>query len=75
MPNETIEPVLYRHYKGRLYSVLNTVIHTETGETMVLYYDFEIPENGWYVRPASMWFDQVGVDETGHPITRFTRCE
>ena len=74
MPNETIEPGLYRHYKGRFYSVLNTVMHTETGETMVLYYDFAFPENGWYVRPYSMWNDQVGVDDAGQPITRFTRC-
>lgn len=74
MPNETIKSGLYRHYKGRFYSVLNTVMHTETGETMVLYYDFAFPESGWYVRPASMWFDRVGVDDAGQPITRFTRC-
>ncbi len=65
----------YKHYKGGLYCVLNTARHTETGEIMVLYYDCEYPENGLYVRPASMWFDQVGVDEAGQPITRFARCE
>lgn len=74
MPNKTIEPGLYRHYNGNVYRVLFTARHTEFGYLMVAYEEKDAP-NKKYVRPASMWFDQVGVDEAGQPITRFTRCE
>lgn len=74
MPNQTIEPGLYRHYQGNLYRVLYTARHTETGELVAVYMEEGAP-NRMYVRPASMWFDQVGVDKAGQPITRFTRCE
>lgn len=73
MPNETIEPWLYRHYQGNLYRVLYTARHTETEEMMVVYQALYGEMKIW-VRPASMWFDQVGVDKAGRPITRFTRC-
>lgn len=74
MPNETIEPGLYRHYQGNLYRVLYTARHTETEEMMVVYQALYGEMKIW-VRPASMWFNQVGVDDAGQPITRFTRCE
>ena len=68
------EPGLYRHSGGNLYQVLFVAMHTETEEWMVVYQALYGQRQLW-VRPASMWFDQVGVDEAGQPITRFTRCE
>lgn len=74
MLNEMIEPGLYRHYKGNCYLVLCNAIHTETEEMMVVYQALYGEMKIW-VRPASMWFDVVGVDDAGQPITRFTRCK
>ena len=72
--NKIITPGYYRHYKGNLYAVWFTAEHTETGETMVVYQAC-YGEKRMYVRPASMWFEQVGVAEDGTLITRFTRYE
>jgi hypothetical protein len=36
MPDITIQPGIYQ-YKGKFYSVLGVVRHSETGELMVLY--------------------------------------
>ena len=36
-------PGLYRHYKGMLYEVIDTVRHSETLEPMTLYALFEAP--------------------------------
>ena len=70
--NNIPTPGYYRHYKGNLYAVWFTAEHTETGETMVVYQAC-YGEKRMYVRPASMWFDQVDVG--GELVSRFTRCE
>ena len=36
-PLTTTPPGLYRHYKGNLYEVVDTVRHSETLEPMTLY--------------------------------------
>lgn len=70
--NNVPTPGYYRHYKGNLYAVWFTAEHTETGETMVVYQAC-YGEKRMYVRPASMWFEQVDVG--GELVSRFTRCE
>lgn len=75
MSNTLILNGLYKHYKGDLYYVCNMARNTETGKSMVIYYACNRANEPLYVRPASTWFDQVGVDDAGQPITRFTRCE
>lgn len=59
----------YRHYKGKDYEVLHLARHSETEELMVvyraLYGDF-----GIWVRPASMWNEDVTVE--GKTLPRFT---
>lgn len=63
-------PGLYRHYKGNLYRVIDTVRHSETLEPMTLYRAL-YGENGLWVRPAAMFAEQVQVD--GLAQARFAR--
>ncbi len=64
-----IKPGRYRHFKGNEYEVLTLAHHSETGEKMVVYRAL-YGEGGVWVRPASMWFEQVERD--GKTYQRFT---
>ncbi len=60
---------IYTHYKGNKYKVLAIAKHSETLEDMVVYqalYD----ECGIWVRPKSMWNEEVLVN--GKKVLRFT---
>ena len=76
MPNENLPlltptpPGLYRHYKGNLYEVLDTVRHSETLEPMTLYRAL-YGEQGLWVRPAAMFAEDVVID--GVQQARFAR--
>jgi hypothetical protein len=62
----------YMHYKGREYEVLGVVRHSETREVLVLYrtlYD----DSGLWVRPHSMFFEEVEVD--GRRMPRFAKVD
>ncbi len=61
----------YRHFKGGLYEVVDTVIHSETLQTMVLYR----PEGSsdLWVRPYEMFVSTVVKD--GLPTSRFSAVE
>ena len=48
----------YRHFKGGEYELLFIAKHSETLEPMVVYRAL-YGENGLWVRPASMWTEQV----------------
>lgn len=63
-------PGRYRHYKDRMYQVLDTVRHSETLEPMTLYRAL-YGEQGLWVRPAAMFAETVLVD--GVRQARFTR--
>jgi len=63
-------PGRYRHYKGGLYDVVDTVRHSETCEPMTLYRAL-YGENGLWVRPAAMFLETVVIDGKARP--RFTR--
>ncbi|WP_434771326.1 DUF1653 domain-containing protein [Pseudomonas entomophila] len=67
-----IQPGIYRHYKGPEYRVLGMTQHSETEEWLVfyqaLYGDF-----GFWVRPLSMFQEQVDVD--GESVARFALVE
>ena len=60
------EPGLYRHYKGNLYEVLDTVRHSETLEPMTLYRAL-YGEHGLWVRPAAMFGEAVVIDGITQP--------
>lgn len=64
---ETLTKGLYRHFKGGLYEVVDTVIDSEMLKTMVLYRPVGTPY--WWVRPLSMFTEMVERD--GKLIPRF----
>ena len=55
-----IKPGKYRHYKGNFYEVLGMALHSETLEEMVVYKAL-YGDGGVWVRPASMWEEEVEV--------------
>jgi hypothetical protein len=66
---EEIKPGRYRHFKGNEYEVICTATHSETMEPMVVYRAL-YGERGVWVRPASMWNEEVERD--GKRLHRFT---
>lgn len=70
--DELILPGRYRHFKGNEYEVLYLATHSETMEPMVVYRAL-YGEGGVWVRPASMWNEEIIRD--GKRIRRFSRVE
>lgn len=62
-------PGIYRHYKGNKYELLYIANHSETLEKMVVYRAL-YGENEVWVRPLSMWDEEVTVN--GVTLKRFT---
>ena len=56
-----IRPGIYRHFKGNEYEVLFTAKNSETTEEMVVYRALYGDGDIW-VRPASMWDEEVERD-------------
>lgn len=65
-----VTPGIYRHFKGNRYEVLFIASHSETLEPMVVYRAL-YGEGGVWVRPLSMWNEQVERD--GYCGPRFVR--
>ena len=65
-PLITTPPGLYRHYKGNLYEVLDTVRHSETCEPMTLYRAL-YGEHGLWVRPAAMFQEAIELKGVRQP--------
>ncbi len=63
---------VYRHYKGNLYRVLCVARHSETLTDLVVYQDVADAAKIW-ARPASMWYEEVEVDNVR--MTRFRQVE
>ncbi|NWL77927.1 DUF1653 domain-containing protein [Pseudomonas taiwanensis] len=64
----SLQPGLYRHYKGQQYRVVGVARHSETEEELVVYQAL-YGEFGLWVRPLSMFTETVQVD--GEQIARF----
>jgi hypothetical protein len=59
---------IYQHYKGNLYQLLDRCRHSETLEELVLYKAL-YGDFGLWVRPSSMFFENIILD--GKSIPRF----
>lgn len=62
-------PGIYRHYKDRLYEVQGIARHSETEEPLVVYRAL-YGEYGLWVRPLSMFIEEVGPSDARQ--ARFT---
>lgn len=65
-----IQAGIYRHYKGKLYRVHGTCLHSETQEELVFYetlYDNDLSQ--FWVRPLKMFHETVEVE--GKILNRF----
>lgn len=69
---ELLKPGRYRHFKGKEYEVLGVAKHSETMEDMVVYRAL-YGEGGLWVRPLSMWNEEVERD--GYKGPRFARLD
>lgn len=58
----------YRHFKGKLYQLIDVVHHSETQQAMVLYRALYGDHELW-VRPLEMFFETVQRD--GKETPRF----
>lgn len=67
-----IQPGKYQHFKGNFYQVINTVTHSETQETLVLYKPL-YGEQALWVRPIEMFVEEIERD--GKVFKRFTLVE
>ena len=65
-----IRPGRYRHFKGTEYEVIGIARHSETEEPMVVYRAL-YGDHGFWVRPASMWNEEI--DRDGKQFRRFER--
>ena len=61
---------IYEHYKGKLYEVIDTVKHSETEELMVLYRTM-YGDKGLWVRPYTMFFEEVTINSQQTPRFKF----
>lgn len=71
---ESVEPGIYKHYKGKQYKVLGVAKHSETLEDLVVYealYENEVSK--LWVRPVEMFLETVEVD--GSVVPRFKKAE
>lgn len=68
----TLQPGLYRHYKGQFYEVIGLAHHSETLEPLVVYkalYETKFGTDSLWVRPESMFRSTVEVE--GRAVPRF----
>jgi len=63
-----VQPGLYRHYKGKEYTVIGVACHSETQEEMVVYRQ-EYGDHGLWGRPKAMFMEMVAVN--GQTEARF----
>ena len=64
-----LKPGKYRHFKGMEYEVIGLAHHSETEEPMVVYRAL-YGEGGLWVRPLSMWNEEIHREDYHGP--RFT---
>ncbi|WP_099189337.1 DUF1653 domain-containing protein [Tepidibacter mesophilus] len=73
MKRELKKGRLYRHFKNKLYLVIDTVKHSETQEDMVLYKAL-YGDYGLFVRPLEMFLEEVPKEKI-NPMNQTYRFE
>ena len=68
MTDTTIQPGIYRHYKGQEYQIYEIARHSETEEELVVYRCLYGNYDLW-VRPLTLFLETVTID--GHTQKRF----
>ncbi len=63
---------IYRHYKNKLYQVIDVATHSETLEIVVIYKPLYGDEKLW-VRPLKMFNEEIPFE--GKLVKRFTLIE
>ncbi len=70
-----LQPGKYQHYKGKLYEVIGVGRHSETLEELVfykaLYVSDQFPDTFLWVRPKSMFLEDVVIDGKTMPRFKF----
>lgn len=66
------KPGIYRHYKGQLYEVIETALHVDTFQAVVVYRAL-YGEGSLWIRPRSAFLGEVEID--GAKVPRFQRVE
>lgn len=72
---QKIQKGKYKHYKGKEYEVVGLSHHSETLEPLVvykaLYHSDEFGSNALWVRPLSMFIEEVEVDNKKVPRFKY----
>lgn len=70
-----VTPGVYYHFKDpeKHYEVLGIAFHTETEEEMVVYKPLYDTDHALFVRPLSMFLEEVEKPELGYKGPRFVR--
>jgi hypothetical protein len=72
---EKIKIGKYQHYKGKFYNVIGVARHSETLEKLVvyiaLYKSEEFGENALWVRPLSLFTEEIEINDKKIPRFNF----
>lgn len=60
----------YRHFKGNIYTILCTAMHTETNEELVIYVD-DNDASKRYARPIGMFLSEVDRDKYPEVVQKY----
>ncbi len=75
MNTEPIKIGIYEHYKKKKYEVIGEVVHSESGEILVIYkalYDIpNISKDTIWARPKTMFLEQISVNDILIPRFRY----
>ena len=69
MSTDSLKKGAYRHYKGNYYELIDTELHSETLEPLVIYRALYGKRQLW-ARPAEMWNQEVATKD-GKTVKRF----
>lgn len=67
---QNLELGTYEHYNGQQYRIVGVARHSETLEELVMYQAL-FADHSWWVRPVSMYSEQVTIDGQSRPRFRF----